>query len=129
MFFDFVNLYVRQLRDHVQILLPSRRAPSWPALSIPARDTGTRFAWLIQMRAVEASEVTTPLQHAAQLTADRAPLGVPTDYDVHQLIEKFDKLRLLSDPQSKYVTMPPRPGSQEGSRDIQAFPPALHRLA
>jgi hypothetical protein len=31
-------------------------------------------------------------------------VGVPVDFDLPQLIDKFDKLRLLTDPESQYVT-------------------------
>lgn len=57
-----------------------------------------------QLGAVEATEVTTRFADMPRTDVPTARRWVfPTDYDVNQLIDMFDKLRLLSDPQSKYV--------------------------
>jgi len=100
---DLVNLYGRQYATNVQILLQQKGSKLAGTVDTGSY-TGDQASPVDQIGAVEASEVTTRFADMPRTDAATARRWVfPTDYDVNQLIDKFDKLRLLSDPQSKYV--------------------------
>lgn len=101
---DLVNLYGRQYATNVQILLQQKGSKLAGAVDTGSY-TGDQASPVDQIGAIEASVVTTRFADMPRTDAPTARRWVfPTDYDVNQLIDKFDKLRLLSDPQSKYVT-------------------------
>lgn len=101
---DLVNLYGRQYATNVQILLQQKGSKLAGAVDVGSY-TGDQASPVDQIGAIEASVVTTRFADMPRTDAPTARRWVfPTDYDVNQLIDKFDKLRLLSDPQSKYVT-------------------------
>lgn len=100
---DLVNLYGRQYATNVQLLLQQTGGKFLKAVDTGSYK-GDQASPVDQLGAIEASEVTTRFADMPRTDATTARRWVfPTDYDANQLIDQFDKLRLLSDPQSKYV--------------------------
>jgi hypothetical protein len=100
---DLVNLYGRQYATNVELLLQQKGGKFLRAVDTGSYK-GDQASPVDQLGAVEASEVTTRFADMPRTDAPTARRWVfPTDYDVNQMIDQFDKLRLLSDPQSKYV--------------------------
>jgi len=100
---DLVNLYGRQYATNVSLLLQQMGGLLTSAVDIGTY-TGDQASPVDQLGAVEANEVDTRFADMPRTDVPTARRWVfPTDYDVNQMIDKFDKLRLLSDPQSKYV--------------------------
>lgn len=100
---DLVNLYGRQYATNVELLLQQKGGKFMRAVDTGSYK-GDQASPVDQLGAVEASEVTTRFADMPRTDAPTARRWVfPTDYDVNQMIDQFDKLRLLSDPQSKYV--------------------------
>lgn len=100
---DLVNLYGRQYATNVALLLQQKGGKFMRAVDTGSYK-GDQASPVDQLGAVEATEVTTRFADMPRTDVPTARRWVfPTDYDVNQLIDMFDKLRLLSDPQSKYV--------------------------
>lgn len=119
---DLVNLYGRQYATNVALLLQQKGGKFRRAVDTGSYK-GDQASPVDQLGAIEATAVTT--RFAAMPRTD-APTGrrwvFPTDYDVNQLIDQFDKLRLLSDPQSKYVLNAHKAmGRKEDLEIISAF--------
>lgn len=97
------NHYVSQFSTNVELLLQQRGSK--------LRDTVTHGSYVgkaaspvDQFAAVAAQRVTTRFAAMPRVDAANDRRWVyPVDYDLPQLIDKFDKLRLLTDPESTYV--------------------------
>lgn len=100
---DLVNLYGRQYATNVALLLQQKGGKFMRTVDVGTYK-GDQASPVDQLGAVEATEVTTRFADMPRTDAPTARRWVfPVDYDVNQMIDQFDKLRLLSDPQSKYV--------------------------
>ena len=101
-----VNLttnYVRQYSTNVALLLQQKGSKLRNAV-MGGSHVGSQASPVDQIGAVTASRVTTRF---ADMPRTDAPTDrrwcFPVDYDLAQLIDNFDKLRLVIDPQSSYV--------------------------
>lgn len=119
---DLVNLYGRQYATNVALLLQNKGGKFMRAVDVGIYK-GDQASPVDQLGSIEASEVTTRFADMPRTDAPTARRWVfPTDYDVNQLIDQFDKLRLLSDPQSKYVANAQMAMARKQDREIiQAF--------
>lgn len=101
-----VNLptwYVRQYATNIQLLLQQKGSKLRQAVTT-GDYVGDQASPVDQLDAVEMQQVTTRFGAMPRIDAATARRWVfPTDYDLPQLIDKFDKLRLLTDPESQYV--------------------------
>ncbi|UOF83055.1 putative major capsid protein [Caudoviricetes sp.] len=101
-----VNLttnYVRQYSTNVALLLQQKGSKLRSAV-MGGSHVGSQASPVDQIGAVTATRVTTRF---ADMPRTDAPTDrrwcFPVDYDLAQLIDSFDKLRLVIDPQSAYV--------------------------
>lgn len=119
---DLVNLYGRQYATNVALLLQQKGGKFLRAVDHGSYK-GDQASPVDQLGAVEATEVTTRFAPIGRTDAPTARRWVfPVDYDLPQLIDSFDKLRLLSDPQSKYVENARRAmGRKQDLEIIKAF--------
>lgn len=100
---DLVNLYGRQYATNVSLLLQQMGSKLAGTVDTGSY-TGDQASPVDQLGSVEASIVTSRFADMPRTDVQTARRWVfPTDYDVNQMVDKFDKLRMLSDPQSKYV--------------------------
>ena len=97
--------YAQQYASNVELLLQQRGSKLRDTVNFnPIR--GAKAASPVdQIGAVEATKRTTryPKLTPADTPTDR-PWVYPSDYDWNDLIDSIDKLRMLTDPQSSYVT-------------------------
>lgn len=101
-----VNLYQHfpyQFSNNVSLLLQSKGSKLKDACTMGSH-VGNQASPVDQIAAVAASQVSSRFADMPRTDAavDRRWV-FPVDYDVNQLIDSFDKLRLITDPQSKYV--------------------------
>lgn len=98
-----VTHYVQQYTDRV-VLLSQQQGSRLRGLVTEAPYTGTGGAAVDQVQATTAQKRTTryPAITPADTGADRRWV-YPSDYDWSDWFDKIDKLRMLIDPQSKYV--------------------------
>lgn len=96
--------YVQQYSTNVQLLLQQRGSKLRDTV-MSGTHVGKQASPVDQFGAVAATKVTGRFQpmHRVDAPTDRRWV-FPTDYDLPQMIDHFDKLRLLTDPQSSYVT-------------------------
>lgn len=100
---ELVNLYGRQYATNVQLLLQQKGGKFLRAVDTGSYK-GDQASPVDQIGSIEANQVTTRFADMPRTDAPTARRWVfPVDYDANQMIDSFDKLRLLSDPQSKYV--------------------------
>lgn len=95
--------FVMQFATNVSLLLQQKGSKLAPTV-MTGSHVGKQASPVDQIGAVEATKVTTRFAAMGRVDApvDRR-WAFPTDYDLPQLIDSFDKLRLITDPQSVYV--------------------------
>lgn len=98
------TFYVQQFSSNIQLKLQQKGSRLRSAV-MSGMHMGTQASPVDQFGAVAANKVTgryNPMQRVDAPTDRRWVL--PQDYDLPQLIDSFDKLRMLIDPMSAYVT-------------------------
>mgnify|MGYP001598570189 CR=1 FL=1 len=96
--------YVQQFSTNVQLLL-QQRGSKLRNLVLAGSHVGKQASPVDQFGAVTANKVTGRFNAMPRVDAATDRRWVfPADYDLPQLIDTFDKLRLITDPQSAYVT-------------------------
>lgn len=100
---NLVNHYVQSFSTNLQLLLQQRGSKLRPYLT-QGNYVGEQASPVDQVGAVEMQAVTSRFGDMPRIDAavDRRWV-VPSDWDLPQLVDKFDKLRLLTDPESIYV--------------------------
>lgn len=97
------TFYVQQFSMNVNTLLQQKGSRLRNAVTVGSY-TGNQASPVDQVGTVEASKVTSRF---APMGRKDAPLDrrwvVPVDYDLPQLVDSFDKLRLIVDPESALV--------------------------
>lgn len=101
-----VNLpdhYVMQFASNVELLLQQKGSKLRNAV-MSGSHVGKQASPVDQIASISASRVTQRFADMPRTdaTVDRRWV-FPVDYDVNQMIDSFDKLRLVTDPSSKYV--------------------------
>ena len=97
------NHFVQQFATNVQLLL-MQRGSKLRGLVMTGSHVGESAQVVQQFGAVEMQPVTGRFQPMGRVDANATSRWVyPEDWDLPQLIDKFDKLRMLTDPQSIYV--------------------------
>lgn len=98
------SLYGRQFSTNVNLLLQIKGSKLRQAV-MSGSHVGSQASPVDQVASIAATRVTTRFATMPRTDAavDRRWV-FPVDYDVNQLIDSFDKLRMLSDPESTYVT-------------------------
>lgn len=101
-----VNLpshYVMQFASNVELLLQQKGSKLRSAV-MSGSHVGKQASPVDQIAAISASRVVSRFADMPRTDAavDRRWV-YPVDYDVNQMIDSFDKLRLVTDPSSKYV--------------------------
>lgn len=101
-----VNLpthYVQQYSTNIQLLLQQKGSKLRNTV-MTGSHVGEQASPVDQFGAIEAQQVTTRFGDMPRIDASTDRRWVfPQDYDLPQMIDKFDKLRLITDPQSSYV--------------------------
>lgn len=96
--------FVQQYSNNVQLLL-QQKGSKLAGLVMSGSHVGKQASPVDQFGAVTAQRVTGRFAAMPRVDATTDRRWVfPVDYDLPQLIDSFDKLRLLTDPQSSYVT-------------------------
>jgi hypothetical protein len=99
-----INLAVSQFSTNVEVLLQQKGSTLRPKVTIKGDCRGKQAVMIDQVGPVEAQ---TPAGRFAPIgrvdAAVRRPWVFPIDKDLPQMFDTFDKLRLISDPQSVYV--------------------------
>lgn len=97
------NWYVTQFSTNIQMLLQDNGGKVAP-LFTQGSYQGEQASPVDQLSQIEANEVTSRFQPMDRVDAsvDRRWI-FPRDFDLPQLIDSFDKLRLLTDPSSQYI--------------------------
>jgi len=102
-----VNLptfYVNQYATNVQLLLQQKGSKLRPHV-MSGSHVGQQASPVDQIGAVVMQPVTQRFAPIGRVDASTDRRWVfPSDFDLPQMIDSFDKLRLLTDPQSHYVT-------------------------
>lgn len=98
------NHFVQEFSTIVQLLLQTKGSKLRQAV-MTGNHVGKRASPVDQVAAINASRVTSRFADMPRTdaTVDRRWVS-PVDYDVNQLVDSFDKLRLITDPQSVYAT-------------------------
>lgn len=98
------SLYGMQFATNVSLLLQQKGSKLRNAVTSGSH-VGKQASPVDQIASIEANQVTTRFADMPRTDAavDRRWV-YPTDFDVNQLIDSYDKLRLLADPTSTYVT-------------------------
>lgn len=96
--------YVEQFSSNIQLKLQQKGSRLRGAV-MEGHHIGSQASPVDQFGAISANKVT---QRYGQMIHTDAPTDrrwvFPQDYDLNQLLDSFDKLRLLIDPVSSYVT-------------------------
>jgi hypothetical protein len=97
------SFYVQQYATNIQLLLQQKGSNLRPFV-MSGSHVGKQASPVDQIAAVAMQAVSGRFQPMGRVDAavDRRWV-FPSDYDLPQLIDSFDKLRLLTDPQSHYV--------------------------
>lgn len=98
------NHYVQQYANTLQLLLQQEGSVLMPGITVGGGHYGEQASPVDQYAPIVANQVIgryNPMPNT-EAANDRRWI-VPTDYDVNQLLDSFDKLRLLIDPTSTYV--------------------------
>lgn len=97
------DIAAKQYANTIQLLLQQRGSKLSPLVMMGSH-VGTQASPVDQIGAVAAQKVTTRFADMPRVDAATDRRWVfPVDYDLPQLIDTFDKLRLLNDPESSYV--------------------------
>lgn len=98
------TFYVQQFSTNVALLLQQKGSRLRPFVT-EGSYVGSQASPVDQIGAVNAKKVTSRFAPMGRVdaTLDRRWV-LPSDYDLPQLIDSFDKLRLIVDPESAYVT-------------------------
>jgi hypothetical protein len=95
--------YVQQYSTNINLLLQQKGSKLRQFVGSGSY-TGKQASPVDQIGAVEAQRVTGRFSNMSRVDAPTDRRWVfPADYDLPQLIDSFDKLRLLTDPNSSYV--------------------------
>ena len=95
--------FSRSYSTNVELLLQIKGSKLRGAVTI-GNYVGDQASPVDQIGAVEAQQVVSRFAPMGRVDAATDRRWVfPTDYDLPQLIDSFDKLRLITDPESKYV--------------------------
>jgi hypothetical protein len=95
--------FVRSYSQNVQLLLQQRGSKLRMCVD-EGSYVGDQASPVDQLGAVEMQQVVSRFAPMGRVDAATDRRWVfPTDYELPQLIDKFDKLRLLTDPESRYV--------------------------
>jgi hypothetical protein len=95
--------YVQQFSTNVELLLQQKGSKLRGAVTVGSY-VGKQASPVDQIGSVEAQRVTSRFAAMNRVDAPTDRRWVrPVDYDLPQLIDHFDKLRLLTDPESVYV--------------------------
>lgn len=101
---NLVNLYVQQYATQLQLLLQQKGSRLRSTVT-EGPHMGSQASPVDQIAKVAANKVTSRFGDMPRVDATTDRRWVfPTDYDLPQLIDTFDRLRLLNDPNSSYVT-------------------------
>ena len=98
------TFYVQQYSTNIGLLLQQKGSKLRGAMTTGSH-VGKQASPVDQIGAVNAQRVTSRFAPMGRVDAavDRRWV-YPVDYDLPQLIDTFDKLRLITDPESQYVT-------------------------
>lgn len=96
--------YVREYATVVELLLQQKGSKLRPTVTT-GMYVGDQASPVDQIGSIEAQQVTTRFGPMGRVdaTVDRRWV-FPTSWDLPQLIDRFDKLKILTDPESQYVT-------------------------
>lgn len=98
------NHFVSQFSNNIQLKLQQKGSRLRGAVTVGAH-VGKQASPVDQFGAIAANKVIGRFNPMGRVDAPTDRRWVlPQDYDVPQLIDSFDKLRLLTDPESSYVT-------------------------
>lgn len=101
-----VNLpthFVQQYSTNIELLLQQKGSKLRQAV-MTGSYVGKQASPVDQIGAITAQQVTTRFGDMPRVDASTDRRWVfPTDYDLPQLIDSFDKLRMITDPSSSYV--------------------------
>jgi hypothetical protein len=101
---NLVNLYVQQYATTLQLLL-QQKGSRLRGTVMEGPHIGSQASPVDQVGKIAANKVTSRFGDMPRVDATTDRRWVfPTDYDLPQLIDSFDRLRLLNDPNSTYVT-------------------------
>lgn len=96
--------YVREYATVVNLLLQQKGSMLRGTVT-SGMYVGDQASPVDQIGSVEAQQVTSRFAPMGRIDANLDRRWVfPVDYDLPQLVDKFDKLRLITDPESQYVT-------------------------
>lgn len=96
--------YVQQYSTNIDMLLQQKGSKLSGAVMVGSH-VGKQASPVDQVGAINAQKVTGRFQPMGRVDATLDRRWVfPVDYDLPQMIDHFDKLRLLTDPQSSFVT-------------------------
>lgn len=100
---NLLNLYGQQYSTNVGLLLQQRDSKFGPYV-MTGTHAGEQASPVDQVGSVEMQSVTGRFQTKTRTDAavDRRWVS-PSDFDLQQLVDKFDKLKMLSDPKNAYV--------------------------
>lgn len=97
------NHYVQEYATNIELLL-QQKGSKLRGLVTSGTYIGEQASPVDQVGAVEMQSVTGRFEPMGRVDADTDRRWVlPSDFDLPQLIDSFDKLRLLTDPESIYV--------------------------
>jgi len=98
------NWYVNQYNQNIQMLVQQKQSRLRQAVT-PSTGQGQQASPVDQIGAIDMQDVTTRFAPMGRVdaTMDRRWCR-PTDADLPQLIDTFDKLKIITDPQGIYVT-------------------------
>jgi hypothetical protein len=95
--------FVQQYSSNIELLLQQKGSKLAGAVMVGGH-IGKQASPVDQFGAIEANKVTTRFAPMGRVDAPTDRRWVfPVDYDLPQLIDSYDKLRLLTDPSSTYV--------------------------
>ncbi len=97
------NHYVREYATNVELLLQQKGSKLRQAVTI-GNYVGDQASPVDQIGSIEAQQVTSRFAPMGRVDAALDRRWVfPTSFDLPQLIDKFDKLKILTDPEGQYV--------------------------
>jgi hypothetical protein len=97
--------YVQQYSTNLQLLLQQKGSKLRDTVTVGSGYVGKQASPVDQVGSIAAQKVMSRFAAMGRVDAPTDRRWVfPVDYDLPQLIDNFDKLRLLTDPQSTYVT-------------------------
>lgn len=100
---NLANHYVQQYGTNIDLLLQQRGSKLRDRVMIGSH-VGDQASVVDQIGAVAATKVTTRFEDMPRTDAATDRRWVfPVDYDLNQMIDTLDKLRMITDPQSAYV--------------------------